>query len=393
MKKFLIFTGNRAEFGLILPILDEIKKYKKKINFKLIVSGAHLSKKFGNTKNEITKLGYPNFFSANITASNKNKSYTPKSISSAIIKITKILLNYKPDALIVYADRFEGFSAVIAGSQMNIPTIHFEGGDITEGGVNDDSVRHAMTKLSHFHFPSNVDAYKRILKLGEEKWRVKNIGFTIIDDLKKKKFTSESELVKKYNLDKKKKIILFTLHPNPSSASETKNEIQNSFKAMKRMKDTNVFITYPNNDFGYRLIIDEIQKQKKVKNFYIYKSLGRFDYHGFLSLAKIGWNIIVAGNSSSGIKETTFFSCPTVNIGNRQASRLKGKNIINSNISEKDIFKKINFAFTKKFKKQCLSFYNPYDGNNSSKKFINFLLKTNFKNIKIIKKKMTIKFH
>ena len=176
-KNFLVFTGNRAEFGLVLPILEEMKKTK--LNFSLVVSGAHLDNNFGNTLKEIKNLGYKNFFKAKINISANNKAYTPLSISEGIKKISKLILKINPDAMIIYADRFEGFAATIASTQMMIPTIHLEGGDITEGGVFDDNIRHAMTKLSHFHFTSNQEAKKRILLMGEEEWRVKNIGFTI----------------------------------------------------------------------------------------------------------------------------------------------------------------------------------------------------------------------
>ncbi len=262
MKKFLVFTGNRAEFGLISPIIEEMDK-DKKIQYKLIVSGAHLNKKFGDTKQEIKKLGYKSFLTANIKISDKYKTYTALSISKGIEKISRLLTKYNPDALVVYADRFEGFAAVIAGSQMNIPTIHIEGGDITEGGALDDSVRHAMTKLSHFHFTTNAEASKRIIAMGEEKWRVKTIGFPAVDLIKNKNYATPKELIKKFNLNLKDKIIIFTQHSITTEYKNTYNQLKASIDALEQIakKNIKVIITYPNNDIGSDIIIKFLKKK------------------------------------------------------------------------------------------------------------------------------------
>lgn len=386
--KFLVFTGNRAEFGLVLPILEEMKK--KKLKFDLIVSGAHLDKKFGYTTNEIKKVGFKNFYKAKINIIQKNNAYTSLSISEGIKKISNIILNYKPNVMIIYADRFEGFAATIASTQMMIPTIHLEGGDITEGGVLDDNIRHAMTKLAHFHFTSNEEARKRILLMGEEKWRVKNIGFTIGDHIKKKTFTKQNELIKKYELKKNKKIIIFTLHPNPLDIKESILELKNSIKVLKKFKNCKIILTYPNNDKGSEEIIKILNNYKN--HFELKRSLGHKDYHGLLHLSKKKWNIAVMGNSSSGIKETPFFNCPTLDIGTRQKSRLRAKNVIHVNNNYKDILNGLKRVLDPKFKKQISNLKNPYYKPSPSKSFVDFLVKTNFSKKNILNKKMTIKF-
>ena len=151
-QKIAIFTGNRAEYGMQKPIIEALKK-SKKFNYLLIVSGSHLKKKFGETINYIKKDGFK--ISYKVKLNNKSeidKSYTASNISKIISDLTKILKKEKPSAMIVNADRFETFAAGIASSQMSIPTIHIEGGDVTSGGTLDDNVRHALTKLSHLHF-------------------------------------------------------------------------------------------------------------------------------------------------------------------------------------------------------------------------------------------------
>ena len=174
-KKIAIFTGNRAEYGLQYPIIKAVSRHKD-LDYQLIVSGAHLDNNFGKTINEIKSDGFKVSVEVNIEMDAKNLISNVRAIGNGILSISKALYKLKPDIFVVYADRFEGF-AVISSTQMNIPTAHVEGGDITEGGALDDSVRHSMSKLSHLHFTTNEEAKKRLILMGEESWRVHNVGF------------------------------------------------------------------------------------------------------------------------------------------------------------------------------------------------------------------------
>jgi len=345
-KKIAIFSGNRAEYGLLNPIIRSISK-NKKLDYKLIISGAHLDKKFGETIKEIKLDGFKIYSTIKINLDEKKgECSVPVAIGNGIIKISKVLKKIRPDYLLVYADRFEGFAAVIAGTQMGIPTIHVEGGDVTNGGAFDDNVRHAMTKLSHIHITTNNNAKNRILKMGEEKWRVKNFGFSAIDLIKEKNYANQEELEKKYKIQINRPIVIFTQHSITSQYKNSGDELKESLKALKLLNidGVQVIATFPNNDIGSKKIIELINKINN-KNIKVYKSIGRYDYHGFLSLARFkNFKIACVGNSSSGIKETTVFSCPAVNIGNRQLGRLRGKNVLDAKNNCKDIYKKTNIA-------------------------------------------------
>ena len=198
-KKVFVFTGNRAEYGLQLPVIKALHE-SKKINCKLIVSGSHLDKKFGATFLQIKKDKFK--IAAKIKLNNPYTSRlkTPNLISQAVLKISKSLYKSKPDIFLVIADRFETFAATIASSQLGIPTFHIEGGDVTEGGALDDNIRHAITKLSHFHFVTNKASYQNLIKLGEEKWRVRNVGLPINDIIYNKKFLNFKNLRHEFNL-------------------------------------------------------------------------------------------------------------------------------------------------------------------------------------------------
>lgn len=392
-KIIAIFSGNRAEYGLIKPILEAFHK-NKYFKYKLLVSGAHLDKNFGNTIKEIKNDNFKIFSEVKINMKDYNTTSTPLAISSGINSLAPLLQKMKPDFFLVYADRFEGFAAMITSTQMNIPTIHVEGGDITEGGAFDDSVRHAMTKLAHIHFTTNEEATKRILQMGEENWRVKTVGFPAIDLIKKKRFLKEKDIADKLKINFNKPTVLFTQHSVTSVYEETSFQINRSLKALQKLSTENVqiIITYPNNDLGGKMIIKELNKYKNNKNFHIFKSLGTEIYHGILSLTKKGRNIVCAGNSSSGIKETTVFGTPTLNIGSRQKNRMRGNNIIDCDYDSKQIYINLKRClYDKKLINKCKKAVNPYGGGKAGIKIVKYLENLNYNKKKILIKKHNIK--
>ena len=273
-KRVLVFTGNRAEYGLQLPVVKALTE-SNKIDCLLMVSGSHLDKKFGETISHIKKdkikiaarVKLNNFYKSNIQ--------TPNLIGQATMKIAKSIYKHKPDIFLVNADRFETFAATIASTQLSIPTFHIEGGDTTEGGALDDSVRHAITKLSHIHFATNKHSYQNIINLGEEKWRTFNVGLPINDIIYNKSFADYQTLQRKFKLDKNNPLIILTQHSVTTEPQNSKKQIKNILKALKyfiKKYNCDVIATYPNNDIGSNDIILEIEKfKKKNKNFYIYK--------------------------------------------------------------------------------------------------------------------------
>ena len=394
MIRLCVFSGNRAEYGLLSPIIKNLNK-SKKIKIFFIVSGSHVDKKFGETINEIKKDKIKIYQTIKLFNSNRNKDqidYTPKNISEIIEKYSTCLRKIKPNYNLVYADRFESFGATIASSQMNIPTIHIEGGDKTEGGTLDDSVRHAMTKISHLHITTKENAKKRIIKLGEEKWRVKNFGYSAMDYVKLKNYAKKNEIENKLNIKITKPIVLFTQHPIPLENENIKDNFEKILNSIKRLSKLNVqiIITYPNSDYGGKRIIEKINKLKNIKNVKIVSSLGRYLYHGILALNNKSIKVICAGNSSSGIKETAIFKCPVVNIGPRQNGRFRSSNVFDVKYNENQIYETIfKCIYDEKIYKKCLKTKNLYGGGNTGKKIKQFIENLNISKTKILIKKIT----
>ena len=391
MIKICIFSGNRAEYGLLSPIIKNLNE-SKKIKVFFIVSGSHVDKKFGETINEIKKDKIKIYQTIKLFNSGRNKDksdYTPKNIAEIVEKYSTCLRRIKPDYNLVYADRFESFGAIIASSQMNIPTIHIEGGDKTEGGTLDDSVRHAMTKISHIHITTNDNAKKRIIKLGEEKWRVKNFGYSAMDYVKSKNYAKKSEIENKLKIKITKPIILFTQHPIPMENENIQNNFEKILHSIKRLSKLNIqiIITYPNSDYGGKKIIEKINRLKGKKNIKIVRSLGRYLYHGVLALNNKKIKVVCAGNSSSGIKETAIFKCPVVNIGPRQNGRFRSSNVFDVKYDDKQIYETIFRCINdEKVYKKCLKTKNLYGGGSTGKKIKKFI-----ENLKISKTKILIK--
>jgi UDP-N-acetylglucosamine 2-epimerase (non-hydrolysing)/GDP/UDP-N,N'-diacetylbacillosamine 2-epimerase (hydrolysing) len=360
-----IFTGNRAEYGLQYPILRAVDRHPD-LSYQLLVSGAHLDPDFGNTLDEIRADGFHIDAEVKIDMDAGSLFATAQAIGSGILSISRVLADLKPDIMVVYADRFEGLAAVIASSQMNIPTAHIEGGDLTEGGALDDSVRHAMTKLSHLHFTTNQQASNRILGMGEESWRVHTVGFPAIDLISEGRFAEADEVANRLGLDLARPVALFTQHSVTTEFELAAGQIAPSLDAIQRLAEEGVqiILTYPNNDAGGRAIIESLEafRARAIHNTQVHRSLGRHLYHGVLGLARNpSRRVACIGNSSSGLKETPAFSCPTVNIGSRQEGRLRGENVLDAGYDAGEIYSATRRClFDEDFRAFCREAENPY---------------------------------
>tara|TARA_Y100000591_G_C21823491_1_gene695093 strand:+ start:71 stop:1255 length:1185 start_codon:yes stop_codon:yes gene_type:complete len=377
LKNIAIFTGSRSEFSLQYPLIKKLEE-SKNYNVFLLIGASHLDEDYGKTISEIEKAGFSTKYLINFNHDNDILSSNPLTISVGIDKITKQLNEIEPDFFIIYGDRYETFSAAIASTQMGIPTIHIEGGDVTEGGTFDDSVRHAITKLSHVHLATNEFAKKRIIQMGEEESRVFNVGLPVIDLIKNKEFTNGDEIIRKYNLKKYNNIIIFTQHSIPIEINlidQEFNEIKKAFQQIDSEK-TKILCTYPNSDVGGKKIINIIENWKEeFENIDVVKSLGRQDLHGILNLnnLKLNKNVIFIGNSSAAIKEAPSLNCPSLILGRRQNGRLDAKSVHFCEINSNKITENINQIFNNLKANQYLKTDSYYGNGKMAEKTIKIL--------------------
>ena len=371
-KKICFITGSRAEYGLIERIVE---LFSKNNSFKtyLIVTGSHLSKKFGSTVKDISKANINiKKIPINLSLDSKKKIYlNQKKLSQEIHKLYKKI---KPTCFVVLGDRFEIFSLCSFIQFLNIPIVHIHGGEKTSGSL-DDQLRHCITKMSHIHFVANEEFKNRVLQLGESKNSVFIVGGLGIDKIERIKILNKDQIKKKINFQENKKNVLVTLHPDTLKDNNTKKMTDLICKLIKKNKSINFILTYPNFDNGYEYIIKKFKYLSKNElNVSFYKSLGDKMY---LSLLK--YCDVMIGNSSSGFTEAPYFKIPVLNIGDRQDGRPLSKNIINASISYSSINNKFMNCLNKSFQMKMTRVKNEYGKGGASKKIYKILKKFNFK--------------
>ena len=368
-RKIAVFTGNRAEYGLQYPILQAIAS-DPRLEYYLLVGGAHLEEDFGKTLQEIEDDGFHVYGQVEIEMKRDTLFATAQAIGTGILSLSRALDELRPDLLVVYADRYESFAAAITGTQMNIPTAHIEGGDYTEGGALDDSVRHAMTKLAHLHFTTNPQAAERVRRLGEEPWRVFVVGLPSLDLAAAGLYAAPKEMEDELGLDLDKPIVLFCQHSVTTEFDQAEKQIVPSLDALRILIEEGyqVIITYPNNDAGGRSIIKQIELVRKQgkRGLWVFKSLGRRRFHGVLNIVGRVSGGAFVGNSSAGIKETAIFGCPVVNVGSRQKGRLRANNVLDVPYDRDAIVTAVKRCIEDAdFKHQCQTCGSPYGAGNA----------------------------
>ena len=277
----------------------------------------------------------------------------------------------KPDLVLVTGDRAEMFVAALTAVYMKIAVAHIQSGDLS--GHIDGSIRHAITKISHLHFASCEDSKKRVLKMGEEKWRVYNTGAPQLDDFNLPSKIGINNLNKKLKTKIEKEFIIVMQHPVLYENIDSGLQIEKTLKALEKLPLQKIVI-YPNIDTGNNKIIKIIEKYKDKKKFKIFKNLKREHFIFLLRNARI-----LVGNSSCGILEAASFKLPVINIGNRQKGRLQSKNIINTGYSSKEIIKAIKvIQKSKKYKKDLSKCKNLYGDGKSSIRIVNILKKMKY---------------
>jgi UDP-hydrolysing UDP-N-acetyl-D-glucosamine 2-epimerase len=379
-RKIAVFTGNRSEYGLQYPILRAIAA-DPRLEYYLLAGGAHLVQNFGRTLAEIETDGFEVYREVRVPVRPPGAAYTAQSIADTIQTVSCLLSELAPDFLLIYGDRFESFAAAIAASQMNVPVAHVEGGDYTEGGALDDSVRHAITKLAHLHFTTNPQATERVLKLGEESWRVTTVGLPALDLARQDVFASVDVLVAEFGFDLSRPVILFCQHSIATEPEKAAEQVRPSLDALAEVASGGfqVLATYPNNDAGGQAILAEIEafQRRGLPGVEVTPSLGRSRFHGMLNLmGNVGRGALV-GNSSAGIKEARAFGCPTVNIGSRQQGRLRCANVVDVGYDAKAIVAAIQRSVEdRRFREQCYTCENYYGDGNSGPRIAEILATT-----------------
>lgn len=368
MKKIAIVTATRAEYGLLSPVIKELrKKENDDLCVDLIVTGMHLSENYGMTINEIDdRIDY------RIMTSVESESEADISANQAdaLVKFTKLFVQEQYNAVILLGDRYETLAVAIAAGNTRTPVFHLCGGDTTEGAL-DEWIRHAITKISYLHFVTNEESGRRVIQLGEEPSRVFNYGSTSIDNILSVADMGKTEALESIGLQNCRYAIC-TYHPVTMECGNVDRWIIEFLEAVKAYPWLEFIVTKSNADQGgarINILLDEAEK--RIENLHIFTSLGIRRYLSLLKYAEF-----VLGNSSSGIIEAPMFRVPTVNIGDRQRGRMRSKSVIDCREDCGSIISAIHTAMSREHKEICRNVISPYGSGNAGRQIADKTIQT-----------------
>ncbi len=368
-------TGSRAEYGLLRNVIQLIKS-EPTMQLQIIATGSHLTEKFGSTYKEILNDGINIDFKIDILDEVINEQTIAIAMGKVQAEVSKVLQETKPDLLLVLGDRYEILSVVIAALLCKIPVAHIHGGEVTTGAF-DDSIRHAITKMSHLHFVATEKSKKRVLQLGEKPETIFNFGGLGVDAILSNEYVSKDKLQKLTGIKFREKNLLITYHPETISRKSPSEQIRILLNALAKKNEVNFIFTGVNADPGSDEITNEIKKFVDLRSNAIYfPSLGQRNY-----LSTILYCDGVVGNSSSGILEVPTFKKATINIGNRQLGREMAESVINCELDSGSIAKSIDEIYSENFKVVLRKVSNPYGRGGASLKIFEEIKKSDLSNL------------
>lgn len=362
MNRIAVVTATRAEYGLLSGVIKELRKYEDENTIiDVVVTGTHLSDKYGKTINEIENDGCRIDVVIDIPVDCRDERDISNNQAETLVKFTDLFLQKKYSAVVLLGDRYETLAVAIAAGNTRTPIFHLCGGDTTEGAI-DEWIRHSITKMSYLHFVTNEESKNRVIQLGENPLRVYNYGSTSIDNILSSAKMSRQEALASVGLSECKYAIC-TYHPVTMESRDVDVKVYHFLEAIKRNENIEFIVTKSNADQG-GMRINEIldTEEANIENLHVFTSLGVKRYLSLMKYAEF-----VLGNSSSGIIETPAFKIPTVNIGDRQKGRLQSESIINCDEDTDSICSAIEKAMSTEFKNYCMTVVSKYgDGNAAS---------------------------
>jgi len=379
-RKICIVTGTRAEYGLLLCLMKEIR-VDPDLELQISATGMHLSPEFGLTYKEIENDGFKINKKVEMLLSSDTPVGIAKAMGLGMIGFAEAYDELKPDVVVLLGDRFEAFCAASVACVSGIPIAHIAGGEMTMGAV-DEALRHSITKMSHLHFTSTHEYQKRVIQLGERPDRVFNVGGLGIDNIKNLKLLDREAFEQAIKFRLGRKNLLVTFHPVTLEYGTAMGQFQNLLDAFDELHDTKIILTKPNADADGRKIIqmiDDYVSQNSRKSV-AFISLGYLRYLSGMALMDG-----IVGNSSSGLSEAPSFKIGTINVGDRQKGRVKAVSVIDCEPGKESILMALRRLYSKHFQNKLKEVVNPYGEGGAAKKIKKVLKETDLTNI--LKKK------
>ena len=367
MRTICVVTGTRAEYGLMRWLMRELQA-DGEFRLQVIATGAHLSPEFGLTAREIEADGIKIDRSVEMLLSSDTAVGIAKSMGLGMIGFADALHEMHPDLVVVLGDRFELLSVVSAALVARIPVAHLHGGEATEGAF-DESIRHAITKMSHVHFVAAEPYRRRVIQLGEDPARVFTVGGLGLDNIRRVPLLPRAELEQALDFSFGQRSLMITFHPATLDGTSSSTQMTELLAALDGLADTQLLFTMPNADTESRALIALIEGfVASHANARAYTSLGTQKY-----LSCIAQVDGVVGNSSSGLLEVPSFRKGTINVGDRQGGRLKAASVIDCDPTAASIGAALQTLYSPTFQTSLASVENPYGTGGASAEIVRIL--------------------
>jgi UDP-hydrolysing UDP-N-acetyl-D-glucosamine 2-epimerase len=361
-----VVTVGRSDYGILAPVVRRIEA-DERVRLALIVSGSHFVAEHGRTVAEIEADGFSIAARVPFAPTDDDDRSVAAAIGAGTIALADAVADIRPDLLLVAGDRFELLAVAAAALSAGIPLAQLHGGELSEGSF-DDSVRHALTKLSHLHFASAEPHALRIRQLGEEPWRVFVTGAPALDEIAQTEMLGVGELAQRIGLALEPPPLLVTYHAATLDDTGVEDRFLELLAALERVQMPVVF-TYPNADPGGSLIRELIDAFVTASDSTVaVASLGRRAYYSLMGVAAA-----MVGNSSSGLVEGPSLRLPVVNVGIRQDGRLRAPNVIDAADDRASIEAAIKRAASPEFRAGLSSIVNPYGDGRASERIVEVL--------------------
>ncbi len=376
MRKICVFTGTRAEYGLLKPLLDIIKA-DDELTLQLIVSGTHLSPEFGLTYKNIESDGFKIDEKVEIVLSSDTPTGICTSMGLGLIGYCGAIQRILPDIIVILGDRYEAFGMATAATVCCVPVVHIHGGEQTLGAI-DEVFRHSITKMAHIHFPCCEEYRQRIIQMGESLDTVHNVGSLGVENIKKMEFLDKNELEKSIDFTLDKPFFLITFHPVTLEKNNSGIQLAELLSALDEYPDHKCIFTQANADSDGRII-------NQMLNDYAYMNLERciispsLGYLRYLSAMRLCDAVI--GNSSSGIIEAPALKVATINIGDRQKGRLKAESIIDCQPTKDSILGALKIIYSNSFQTNLSKMNIPYEKDGTAKNIIETIKKVKLRGL------------
>ncbi len=380
--KITYISGTRADYELMRSVLERLHG-DRLFDFKILVTGMHLRKEFGETVKVIERDGFPILAKIDTLHSKDSNMEMTVSLGHTIAQMAKVLENEKPDFILLLGDRDEQLAGAICGSHLNILLGHVHGGE--RSGSIDESNRHAITRFSHLHLASCQESFDRLSRMGEESWRIHLVGAPALDRLSKMKKLSRMELSQALKTDYLLNPYLVLLqHSVTTEAQDTKKQIEETLVAIQNA-GLNCIALVPNADAGGKMIRHALEEAHNRGELQLFVHLEQEVYGSLLAHSEA-----LIGNSSSGIIEAPFLNVPVVNIGSRQNLRFRGSNVIDVEYDRNEILKAIKqIVEDPHFRKKTQKDQFIYGDGHASEKILSVLKTIDHRNPSLLQKRIT----